>query len=178
MHARSMDPTDRPQALVGTSGWYYHHWVGPFYPDDLRHEDFLSYYAERLHTVEVNNTFYQWPDPETLSHWRERVPPEFTFAVKANRYITHMKKLHDAQEQVSDFVDKVSVLEDQLGPILFQLPPNWHLDLQRLESFLDVLPSSYHYAFEFRDPSWFDERLYGALEAHGVALCIYDFHDR
>lgn len=163
---------------VGTSGWYYQHWEGPFYPQDLSTEDYLDYYAARFQTVEINNTFYQLPKEETLKKWRQTVPTGFVFSVKASRYITHMKKLKDPQEPVFTFLDRISVLGHKLGPILFQLPPNWHFNPQRLRAFLDVLPAGYRYAFELRDPSWLDPRAYQALAEHEVAFCIYDFHRR
>jgi len=163
---------------IGTSGWHYDHWSGPFYPEGLPKGEFLSYYAERLKTVEVNNSFYQLPDRSTLRSWRETVPEDFIFSVKASRYITHMKKLKDPEEPVATFLDRISLLDDRLGAILFQLPPNWGFDAERLNSFLGVLPKTYTYAFELRDPSWLNERAYEILAEHGVAFCIYDFHGR
>jgi uncharacterized protein YecE (DUF72 family) len=105
--------------------------------------------------------------------WRNTVPPEFVFAAKASRYITHMKKLLDPVEPVTNFVERMATLSSRLGPILFQLPPHWHCNIERLKRFLGVLPSGHNYAFEFRDPSWFDPAVYAALEDHGVAFCIY-----
>jgi uncharacterized protein YecE (DUF72 family) len=158
---------------VGTSGWHYGHWKGPFYPEDVTADGFLGYYADRFHTVEINNTFYQLPDRETLVQWRSTVPPGFVFAVKASQYITHMKKLKDPEEPVSNFLGRVRALEDRLGPVLFQLPPRWGFNPQRLSSFLEALPTGYRYAFEFRDPSWFDVEAYELLREHSAALCMY-----
>jgi uncharacterized protein YecE (DUF72 family) len=159
---------------IGTSGWHYGHWKGPFYPRDLPAGDFLSFYAQHFHTVEINNTFYQLPAEETVRTWRDTVEPHFVFSVKASRYITHMKKLKDPQEPVRRFLDRIATLGDRLGPILFQLPPRWHFDRQRLRSFLQALPSGFRYTFELRDPSWLNEQAYDILAEHGAALCIYD----
>lgn len=159
---------------VGTSGWHYAHWRGRFYPRDLADGEWLGFYARRFSTVEINNTFYQQPDRQTFVQWRETVPPGFEFAVKANRYITHMKKLKDPAEPVATFVQGVAALEDHLGPMLFQLPPHWHLNLERLRAFLETLPAAGRHVFEFRDPSWFDERVYDLLAEYGAAFCIHD----
>lgn len=163
---------------VGTSGWHYDHWEGPFYPEGLGRERWLEYYGEQLLTVEVNNTFYQLPREKTLRRWREAVPEDFVFAVKASRYITHMKKLKEPEEPLETFLGRIAVLGRQLGPMLFQLPPNWHYDGSRLKAFVEALPTDRRYAFELRDPDWLNEEAYGVLEDHGVALCIYDFHGR
>jgi uncharacterized protein YecE (DUF72 family) len=163
---------------IGTSGWHYEHWLGPFYPEELSSDQWLSYYAGRFHSVEINNTFYQLPDKETFTTWRERVPADFIFSVKASRYITHMKKLKDPQQPLTKFFNNVEELGDKLGPILFQLPPNWHFNEQRLAGFLDALPQGYRYVFEFRDPSWFDQRAYELLARHNAAFCIYDLNGR
>lgn len=159
---------------VGTSGWHYGDWSGPFYPEGLPKKDFLAYYSEYFHTVEINNSFYQLPKKETLVNWRKTVPPGFLFTVKASRYITHMKKLKDAQEAVSSFLKRVEVLKDKLGPILFQLPPRWRFNPERFYDFLEALPEGYRYAFEFRDPTWHDPAAYEAMKVFGAAACIYD----
>ncbi len=163
---------------IGTSGWHYDHWKGPFYPKGLPAEDLLAYYADHFQTVEINNTFYQLPEVKTLTKWRLRVPSGFIFAVKASRYITHRKKLKDTEEPVANFLERIAVLEDKLGPILFQLPPHWNFNSQRLESFLQTLPAQHKYAFEFRDPSWFDDEAYSILEEHDAAFCIYHLAGR
>jgi len=170
---------ERRKALhIGTSGWHCDHWRGPFYPPDLDAEGYLPFYARSFATVEINNSFYHLPKAETLSHWRETTPEDFVFAVKASRYITHMKKLKDPREPVSTFMDRLQALGAKLGPILFQLPPNWHLNAGRLESFLEVLPRGFCYVFEFRDPTWFDDRAYDLLRDRGVAFCMYDLAGR
>jgi uncharacterized protein YecE (DUF72 family) len=168
-----MNP-DTPQVLIGTSGWQYDHWRGPFYPKDLSGKGLLRYAAERFSTLEINNTFYQLPSRETLTSWRDTVPPGFVFSVKASRYITHMKKLKDPGDTLPPFFRAVEVLKDKLGPVLFQLPPRWRFNPDRLYDFLEALPSGLRYTFEFRDPSWFDSRALDALTEVGAAFCMYE----
>ena len=163
---------------IGTSGWHYKHWSGTYYPANLAAGDYLDYYCKRFQTVEINNSFYQLPEVETLESWRETVSGDFTFAVKANRYITHMKNLKDAQEAVENFLERVVILGDQLGPILFQLPPKWDLNLERLRTFLQGLPQDFRYTFEFRDPRWFDDDVLALLREHQAAFCIYHLKGR
>lgn len=163
---------------IGTSGWHYPHWSGPFYPEDLRKSAFLTYYAGRFHTVEVNNTFYRLPSKKALAEWRTSVQPGFVFAVKGSRYITHMKKLNDPRGPVEQFLERISILQDTLGPILFQLPPSWHFNGERLKGFLQVLPQGYRFAIEFRDPSWFREEVYEDIRRREVAFCIYELGGR
>ncbi|MHB1416386.1 MAG: DUF72 domain-containing protein [Chloroflexota bacterium] len=163
---------------IGTSGWHYKHWKGAFYPADIRDGEMLRYYVGRLLTAEINNTFYRFPSEKALAEWRNAAPAGFTFAVKASRYITHMKKLKDAGEPVSNFVERVRTLGDKLGPILFQLPGHWHCDRDRLDAFLGALPTRQRYAFEFRDPSWLEASIYESLSRAGAAFCVYDFDGR
>lgn len=158
--------------FIGTSGWSYQHWRGFFYPEDV--DNWLDFYAKHFHTVEINNTFYQRPEEQTLEQWRDTVPADFIFAVKAHRYITHMKKLKDPDEPVANFLQTADVLGDKLGPLLFQLPGNY-FNAERLENFLQVLPKGYRYAFEFRDPSWHNDRAYELLAQYNAAFCIYEF---
>ncbi len=160
---------------IGTSGWHYGHWRGPFYPDDLGPEEFLEFYAGRFHTVEINNSFYQLPTERTLSTWRDTVPPDFVFAVKGSRFITHMKKLQDPERSLAPFLERVMLLKDKLGPILFQLPPRWHFNAERLAAFLTALPGKLRYTLELRDQSWINDRTLDLLARHGVAFCIYEF---
>ena len=159
---------------IGTSGWHYSHWRGSFYPDEMAKKEFLGYYADHFQTVEINNSFYQLPKKETLTSWGNIVASGFIFTVKASRYITHMKKLKDSSEPVHTLLKTVEVLEDKLGPILFQLPPRWRFNPQRFNNFLESLPTDYRYAFEFRDPTWFDTSAYEMMSKHGVAFCIYE----
>jgi uncharacterized protein YecE (DUF72 family) len=163
---------------IGTSGWHYDHWRGPFYPEDLAKRDFLEYYMRRFHTVEINNSFYQLPKDKTLALWRETVPKGFVFTVKASRYITHMKKLKDPEDSLATFLQRVEALDDKLGPILFQLPPRWRFNPKRLHDFLSALPQGRRYAFEFRDPSWYESEAYEALCEHGAAFCMYELGGR
>ena len=162
------------RSYIGTSGWHYDHWKGPFYPSGLPEKDFLGYYAGRFGTAEINNSFYRLPERKTLLRWRSAVPDDFVFSVKASRYLTHMKKLKDPKEPLERLFDRVDALEDKLGPILFQLPPRWRSNPERLEGFLEALPEGRRYAFEFRDRSWFDEKNYELLRSHGSSFCVYD----
>jgi uncharacterized protein YecE (DUF72 family) len=164
----------RGKIHIGTSGWHYAHWKGPFYPADMRPEDFLEFYVRRFHTVEINNSFYRLPDKKTFLDWSRSVPGNFIFSVKASRYITHMKKLKDPEQPVARFMENVAALRDKLGPVLFQLPPNWNVNTERLRSFLEALPGDQRYAFEFRDTSWFDQDVYDLLAGSGAAFCIYE----
>ena len=159
---------------IGTSGWSYDHWSGPFYPADLSHGDWLAYYAHRFDTVEINNSFYRLPSEHTLAQWRDTVADDFRFAVKASRYITHMKKLNDADETVPPFLERVRTLGATLGPVLFQLPPRWRCNSERLAGFLERLPDGPRYAFEFRDTSWFDSPVLEVLQRFNAAFCIYE----
>jgi uncharacterized protein YecE (DUF72 family) len=164
----------RGKIHIGTSGWHYDHWKGPFYPEDMKAEDFLRFYAERFHTVEINNSFYRLPEEKTFSGWNKSVPEGFIFSVKASRYITHMKKLKDPKEPVARFMKNANALGDKLGPVLFQLPPKWSANAERLRSFLEILPDDQRYAFEFRDTTWFTHSVYELLAEFGAAFCIYE----
>ncbi len=164
------------RVLVGTSGWSYDHWCGPFYPAELADELRLEHYAKHFQCVEINNTFYQLPDAQTLRQWHNAVPADFVFAAKASRYITHMKKLKDPQETVCSFLERIRLLEDKLGPILFQLPPRWHFNAPRLAAFLDALSSEFRYAFEFRDQSWLNAQTCELLSRYKAAFCIYELN--
>ena len=167
-----MEP--RGALWIGTSGWHYPHWVGPFYPPGLRAAQFLEYYAARFRSVEINNSFYQLPSAADLRRWNSIVPAGFIFAVKASRYITHMKKLKDPDVTCEKFFDRIAALEETLGPVLFQLPPRWRVDTERLAAFLEALPGGLRYAFEFRDPSWFNAEVEALLQRHGAAVCVFD----
>ena len=159
---------------IGTSGWHYGHWKGPFYPEALSDGALLDYYLCFFHTVEINNTFYRMPEKEILLEWKKTAPEDFIFAVKASRYITHMKKLKECKGPVVSFLKKIALLGDRLGPVLFQLPPHWNINPGRLNAFLKLLSKDFRYAFEFRDTSWFSTETYDALAEHGAAFCIYD----
>jgi uncharacterized protein YecE (DUF72 family) len=157
---------------VGTSGWHYGHWKEIFYPTGLKPDDWLSFYASRFDTVEVNNSFYRLPGREVFEAWAAKVPPGFTFAVKASRYITHNKKLKDPREPLARLMESASGLGGKLGPILFQLPPRWKSNASRLEEFAKTLQRGRCYAFEFRDDSWMNEEVFTILKAFNCALCV------
>lgn len=159
---------------AGTSGFSYKEWKGPFYPEDLPAKKMLAHYAERLPTVEINNTFYRMPKASVLEGWRDQVPAGFRFAVKASRRISHFKRLADCDEEVSYLFDVLTALESKLGVVLFQLPPHFRIDLPRLVTFLELLPDAVPCAFEFRHPSWDDESVDVALAERGVARVITD----
>lgn len=167
---------DKAQATywIGTSGWNYPHWRERFYPKSTPAAKLLPFYCEHFDTVEINNSFYHLPSEETITQWRDTVPNGFVFAVKASRYITHMKKLKDPEAGLSNFLPVVEALGDRLGVILFQLPPRWGFDEARFANFLDTLPQRVRCAFEFRDPSWHNDRSYALLERHNCACCIFE----
>lgn len=163
---------------IGTSGWHYDHWRGAFYPDSLPKNSYLEYYCDHFHTLEINNSFYQMPQERTMVQWRNGVPDSFIFSLKASRYITHIKKLKDGRQILSPFIKKVETLGDKLGPVLFQLPPQWRFNPERLRTFLKALPQGYPYAFEFRDSSWFVKETYDILSGHNAALGVYHVANR
>lgn len=157
---------------VGTSGYSYPQWRGSFYPEKLAPAAFLEHYASRCCTVEINNTFYRFPGQKMLEDWRERTPPEFRFAVKANQRITHSGQLRDVGQLTQDFIERCAALGDKLGPILFQLPPTLKRDDDRLQKFLAALPPGARCALEFRHASWFDEHVLALLAGARAALVI------
>ena len=163
-----------PRLRVGCSGWNYKTWKGPFYPSGLTASQWLSYYANRFDTVEINNTFYRLPEAATFSAWRAQVPTGFLFAVKASRFLTHMKRLREPHEPIERLFSRVQALGPCLGPVLYQLPGNFHIDLPLLEAFLRVLPQRIQHVFEFRHRSWYVDATFECLERHGMALCLHD----
>jgi uncharacterized protein YecE (DUF72 family) len=166
----------RGRCFIGTSGWSYRHWRGPFYPSGMaKGIEQLRFYAERFDTVEVNGTFYRLIEVETFRRWRETTPAGFVFACKGSRYLTHMKRLKDSEQGVGRFFERVEALADKLGPIVFQLPGRFKPDRERLAGFLQALPARYRYAFEFRDPAWFEPEILQALARQEAALCLYEF---
>ncbi|MFQ5736542.1 MAG: DUF72 domain-containing protein [Thermodesulfobacteriota bacterium] len=168
-------PGRKKRILIATSGWHYGHWVGPFYPEGTPTERFLEHYAARFSTVEINSTFYRLPTEKTVRSWCAAVPDDFVFSVKASRLITHNKKLLDPERTLPPFLERLRAFGRKAGPVLFQLPPRWGVNVERLEAFLSALPRGHRYAFEFRDTSWFDGRVYDTLARHNAAFCIYDF---
>ena len=166
---------------VGCSGWQYRHWRGTFYPAGTPQDRWFAYYATKFDTVEINNSFYRLPASETFTRWAEQAPPGFVYAVKASRFLTHMKKLKDPQDPLARFFDNARHLDSHLGPVLYQLPPRWPLNLERLEIFLqslDALRSQLggrsRHVLEFREPSWYDPKVYRLLDRHHTALCLHD----
>ena len=162
------------QVWIGTSGWQYADWKARFYPKGVRQADWLPYFADRFPTVEINNTFYMLPKEETFVRWRQRVPRDFVFVVKASRYLTHIRRLREPEEPLKLFWSRARRLGKKLGPVLFQLPPNFQLELERLEDFLRHLPKSMRPAFEFRHPSWETPAVYEALDGRGCAFVLGD----
>jgi uncharacterized protein YecE (DUF72 family) len=159
---------------IGTSGWHYNHWRGPFYPEKLPASKMLGYYSGQFDTVELNNTFYRLPTENGLTTWRESTPKGFCFAAKGSRFITHMKKLKDPESAVEKYFDRVCQLGSKLGPIVFQLPPWWEADAARLQAFLDVLPHRRRYAFELRNSTWHTPEILRILHRRNVAFCIFE----
>jgi len=159
---------------IGTSGWHYGHWRGPFYPENLPSAGMLGWYTQHFDTVEINNSFYRLPTTEALAAWRRGTPRAFCFAVKASRYITHNRKLKDPEQSNRKFFSQIRRLGRRLGPLLFQLPPAWKLNFERLEEFLAALPRRHRYVFEFRNPTWNVAPVYEALRRHNAAFCIFE----
>lgn len=159
---------------IGTSGWHYKHWRGPFYPEKLPASKMLEFYTRQFRTVELNNTFYRLPQPGGLNNWRDSTPPGFCFAMKGSRFLTHMKKLKDPAMGIARFFERADLLQRKLGPIVFQLPPNWESDAERLDGFLRELPRGHRYAFELRNPTWHSPEIYAILRRHRAAFCIFE----
>ncbi len=162
---------------IGTSGWHYDDWRGRFYPAELSTGEWLGYYSRRFHTAEINNSFYRLPKPETWRKWRATVTAGFLFSVKAHRLITHQKKLKNSTGYLENFLEHADLLGDRLGPVLFQLPPTWHANAERLAAFVERLPAGRH-VFEFRHESWLAEKILDVLRDHGIAFCCYDMPGR
>jgi len=162
------------QIRVGTSGWNYPEWKGSFYPADMKPAGMLAYYAARFATVEVNNTFYRMPTQKAVDGWAAAVPAPFVFVLKAPQRITHFARLRDVDEPVRVFCDVARTLGPRLGPLLFQLPPNFKVDTGRLADLLALLPPDVRAAFEFRNATWFTDEVYTRLAGRNAALCIAD----
>ncbi len=164
---------------VGCSGWNYKSWRGRFYPAEVPASCWLEYYAARFDTVEINNTFYRLPERDTFEAWRRRVPPSFLAAIKASRFLTHMRRLRDPDEPLARMFSRASALGPVLGPVLYQLPASLTVDRERLGAFLAALPPAcdgrpLRHVLEFRDPSWYRDDIFELLDAHQVALCVHD----
>lgn len=163
---------------IGTSGWTYDGWRGPFYPERLPKKDWLAWYATQFPTAEINGSFYRTPSLEAVRGWHEQTPDGFVFAWKASKFITHWKRLSEATaSSIELMVTRLEMLQSKAGPVLFQLPANFKANRERLASFLRMLPGGYAYAFEFRHPSWYEEPILDLLRAEDAALCLSDHCD-
>jgi uncharacterized protein YecE (DUF72 family) len=168
------------QIRIGTSGWHYRSWHGPFYPTDVKVKDFLGYYVGQFDTAEINNSFYRLPTENAVRAWRDAVPEGFLFAWKASRFITHMKRLKDIEDSITLVFDRMAGLGDTFGPVLFQLPPTFKAApemRERVARCLALVPPQHRYAFEFRHPSWYEGAILDLLRDHNAALCISDHAD-
>jgi uncharacterized protein YecE (DUF72 family) len=164
----------RRKIVIGTSGWHYKHWLGTFYPAKANIKQQFEFYAKQFHSVEINNSFYKLPPPQVFEGWYQNSPKNFLFAIKANRFITHNLKLTRPSEPIARLFNSILPLKEKLGPILFQLPPKWKINADRLAAFLSALPPAYNYAFEFRNETWYHEEIYALLKQYNCAFCIYE----
>ena len=162
----------KARCFIGTSGWYYQHWYGPFYPQGLSKDKLFPYFARYFNTVELNNTFYHLPKASTVKGWHKKAPKGFVFAVKASRFITHIKRLANLGDSLKVFLKRTHLLKEKLGPMLYQLPPSMKKDSKRLASFLRKLPKKEKNVLEFRHQSWLDEEIFTILKKFNVAHCI------
>lgn len=160
--------------LIGTSGWSYKHWKNIFYPSGLKSESEFDFYQQHFSTVEINNSFYRLPTIKTFREWEKQSSAKFIFAVKGSRFITHMKKLNLEKSEMAIFFGRVKYLGAKAGPILFQLPPKWKVNRERLEAFLSRVPKEYRYALEFRNDTWNIGEIFDLLAKYNVAYCIYE----
>jgi uncharacterized protein YecE (DUF72 family) len=163
-----------PSIHVGCSGWVYRHWRGIFYPEGLPQKRWFEYYSSEFDTVEINNSFYRLPSGDMFEKWRKQAPPGFYYAVKANRYLTQAKKLKECREPLERMMTAIRRLGDRLGPTLYQLPPSMKLNLERLESFLKILPNGVTNVFEFRNSEWYVPETYALLDRYGASFCVHD----
>lgn len=161
---------------IGTSGWVYTHWKENFYPVKLSEKNYLNFYSSYFSTVEINSTFYRIPTEKTIKNWQLQVPNDFIFSLKANQYITHLKRLKEFPRTTTRFFETIALFGNNLGPILFQLPPSFKINLERFEEFIEQLPKKSLYVFEFRNPSWYIDKIYELLRKHNISLCITDLN--
>lgn len=164
----------RAKYYIGTSGWVYPHWRDVFYPPKLPQSKWLEFYTGHFSTVELNNSFYRLPSEQAFSNWRATSPEGFRYAVKVSRFITHIKRLKDVAEPIGTFLQRARHLNEKLGPLLYQLPPNMHRNDERLESFLQLLPKGLRHVIEFRHQSWLDEEVFDILRRHNIGFCVFD----
>ncbi len=172
-----MDSDVTNKFIVGTSGWHYNHWRGRFYRSGLPKSKWLEFYAQYFRTVEINASFYRLPTEKAFANWRDTAPVGFVFAVKASRLITHYRRLINVEDALTTFLGRARILGDKLGPILYQLPPGFHRNDERLDSFLSLLPQDLQHAVEFRHPSWLVDPVFDTLRKHNVALCVISMPD-
>jgi len=166
------------QVVIGTSGWHYDSWRGPFYPANVPKRLWLSYYARHFSSTELNGVFYRTPTEDAVKTWYDQTPSDFVFAWKASKFITHWKRLEmSSRSSLSLMEGRLKLLRLKAGPILFQLPPNFTCNYERLADFLKMLPKRRQYAFEFRHKSWYVEGVYDVLRRHNAALCLSDHKD-
>jgi uncharacterized protein YecE (DUF72 family) len=167
-----------PRVLIGTSGWHYDSWRGPFFPKGLPLKEQLKFYAGQFPTTELNGVFYRTPTPEAVKGWRAQTGSDFVFAWKASKFITHWKRLSENSVNSLELLEsRLSLLGRKAGPVLFQLPPNFQANADRLASFFKLLSKKRRYSFEFRHPSWYEPRIMRLLREQNVSLCISDHHD-
>jgi uncharacterized protein YecE (DUF72 family) len=169
-----------PEVRIGTSGWHYKSWHGPFYPARVKIKDFLSYYVQHFDTAEINNSFYRLPTEQAVRAWHDGTPKRFLFAWKASRFITHMKRLKGIEESIDLVFGRMDALGGKFGPVLFQLPPTFKAEAEtreRVARCLSLVPQGRRCAFEFRHPSWYEETTFRILRDHNAALCISDHAD-
>jgi uncharacterized protein YecE (DUF72 family) len=159
---------------IGCSGWHYEHWRGLYYPEELPKTEWLQFYAGQFSTVELNNSFYRLPSEKAFTTWQESTPDSFIFAVKASRFITHIKRLKNFGSAVDNLLSRAVLLGEKLGPLLYQLPPNMKRNDELLQNFLSSLPRKYPHVVEFRHESWIDEAVFNILREHNTGLCVFD----
>ncbi len=166
-----------PKVYIGTSGWSYPSWRGPFFPKEIKVKDHLRYYATQFPTTELNAPFYRTPTEKAVEGWRDQTPPGFIFAWKASKFITHWKRLTNSENSVELLVSRLKILGSKAGPVLFQLPPRFKANRERLASFIKILPRRWPYAFEFRDKSWYEDNILDLLRDNDISVCLSDHYD-
>ncbi len=159
---------------IGTSGWVYNHWRTLFYPIELKQSEWFPYYAQHFDTVEINYSFYRLPNESVFDKWKKQAPSGFIYTLKFSRFLTHVKKLRDPEQPLHTFLYRADHLTETLGPILYQLPPSWEINLSRFQSFIEVLPKNYQHVIEFRNPSWLTENVFQLMRQHHISHCIHD----
>lgn len=162
---------------IGTSGWHYDHWRILYYPEKLAKPKWLQFYAQQFSTVELNNSFYHLPSENAFNTWRESTPEHFVFAVKVSRFITHIKRLRNLGSSMENFLSRACLLQEKLGPLLYQLPPYMKRNDEVLENFISSLPRKYHHVIEFRHESWLNDTVFQTLKRYNIGLCVFDMPD-